>query len=455
MLLLALLACSESSIRRLEPDLRVTVDALDFEEVVVGAWRTGTLTLANEGGGVLHVERVELEGAADFSLEGEAPTEIGPHEEASLPVRYAPDAIGPDLGELRVVSDDADTPTLTLALLGEGVLPEIDVDPETLWFGELAPGESKTLVVDVNARGQGRLLIDEIGLVDDAAEVFSIALPDGVAPPLALEPGTGFSFEVSFAPTDERAWDAELYILSNDPEQEDARVRLLGNSEEAGEEAPQVEITRPDWGNQIALGSEVVLAGVAVDDATAPENLVTLWYADETLLGSSTPDESGAVTLETSALPEGEITIRLVALDADGQIGQDEVDVSVYDLEEPTPYLLTGGSSVWDYWSVDDDVVITLDGEEVFRDSNDTQDTHGPLEIAAVPGQVLRIVATDVNACDQRLDALTLHWGTGSSQSLNEEWCRSSCPSHACFDPDFDGPWPNTFLDLSYTITIP
>lgn len=455
MLLLALLACSENELKALDPSLSVAVDALDFEEVVVGTQRTGTLTISNEGGGTLNIDDVALEGSADFTLEEALPDSIAPRDEVAVPVRYTPDAIGPDSGTLTLLTDDPESPTRALRLTGEGVEPEIDIDPETLWFGTVEPGDSVTRSVDINARGQGALIIDDIGLVDDAAEVFSYVLPDGLSLPMWMEPGTGFTIDVTFAPTDLAAWDAELYITSNDPDDADARVRLLGNSDETGEEAPQVEITRPDWGNQIRYGTTVTLSGVAIDDATAPEDLVVLWYADGSLLGSSTPDETGAVSLETSALPLGEITLRLAALDADGQVGEDDVDVTVYDTAEPTPYLLTGGSSLWDYWSIDDDIVLYLDGAEVFRDSNDTQDSHAPVAIDAKPGQTLRLVATDVNACDQALDALTLHWGTGSNQPLNEAWCRSSCPSHECYDPDFVGPWPDTFLDVSYEIAIP
>ncbi len=455
MLLLALLACSESGIRKLEPELSAAISSLDFEEVVVGTQRTGTLTLSNEGGGTLTIEDRALDGSADFVLAEALPDTVEPYNSFTVSVRYAPDAIGPDDATLTLLTDDPDNPSLTLDLSGEGVEPDIDIDPETLWFGTVAPGDALTRSVDVVARGQGRLILYDIGLVDDAALAFSYALPDGLAPPITLEPGTGFSIDVTFAPADLSAWDAELYLTSNDPDDADARVRLLGNSDESGEEAPQVEITWPDWGNQILYGTSVTLEGVAVDDATAPEDLVVLWYADGSLLGSSTPDETGAVSLTTSDLPEGEITLRLAALDADGEVGEDDVDVTVYDTAEPTPYLLTGGSTIWDYWTVDDDVVIYLDGVEVFRDSNDTQDSHAPVAIEAKAGQTLRIIATDVNECDQSLDALFLHWGTGSSQTLNEAWCRSSCPSHECYDPDFVGPWPDDFLDVSYVIEIP
>lgn len=455
MFLILFLACTESQIHKLDPELALSSDSLDFEEVVVGTQRTGTLTLSNKGGGVLHLDDVSLDGSSDFELAEQLPDSLDPHDDMPVSVRYAPGAIGPDTGAVLLVTDDPTSPTLSLDLLGEGVEPSIDIDPTSIWFGTVTPGDSKTRSVDINARGQGSLVISDVGLVDDAAEAFSFALPDGTELPLTMEAGTGISVDVTFAPTDTQPWDAQLYIVSNDPDDGDARVRLIGNSDGSGEEAPDVSITWPDWGNQLVSGQSITLQGVVVDDATAPEDLVALWYANDTLLGSSPPDADGNVSLSTADLPTGDVTIRLAALDTDGQLGEDEVGVSVYDTREPTPYILTGGTSVWDYWSVDDDVVITLDDEEIFRDSNDTQDSFAPVSFEATAGQTLRIVATDVNACDQALDALYLHWGTGSSQGLNPVWCRSSCPTHPCFDPDFDGPWPSVFLDLSYVISIP
>jgi hypothetical protein len=81
--------------------------------------------------------------------------------------------------------------------------------------------------------------------------------------------------------------------------------------------------------------------------------------------------------------------------------------------------------------------------------------TLAPVEFEARVGDQLRLVATDVNACQMALDALVLHWGTGESQALNDSQCRSSCPQDACYDASSSGPWPGVYLDETYTIEIP
>ena len=129
--------------------------------------------------------------------------------------------------------------------------------------------------------------------------------------------------------------------------------------------------------------------------------------------------------------------------------------MTVWELDEPAMYTLSGGASIFDHWAVDDDVAVYIDGTLVFSDTSESRSTHAPLAIEAATGQSLRIVATDHNYCEKFLDPLVLHWGTDASQELNDEVCVSSCPEDACYDPDYGGPWPNDFFDESYVISIP
>ncbi len=439
----------ETGIVEGEPELVVDISELDFDEVVIGAQVTLTFEVHNEGIGVLVLDPVVLaEGTHERYSITAVPEEVDPRESSEISLRFAPDEVGEALGTFEIHANDEDNPLVEVALTGEGVEPHIDVDPETLWFGDIPLGGSSTLPVDIVARGQGRLRIEAIELDDDAG-VFSFEAP--VEIPHKLESGTGISLDVTFTPVDEDPVDGNLLIATNDPDDPVVAVRLLGNTEDMGE-PPTVEITSPDWGNYFIEGETVELEGVAVDDV-GPENLLVAWYADGSLLGTSTPDGSD-VSLE-STLPPGDITITLRATDGDGQSAEDTVDVTVWELDEPAMYTLSGGASIFDHWAVDDDVAVYIDGTLVFSDTSESRSTHAPLAIEAATGQSLRIVATDHNYCEKFLDPLVLHWGTDASQELNDEVCVSSCPEDACYDPDYGGPWPNDFFDESYVISIP
>lgn len=454
MIFLLLTGCSDYDLNKTKPDLELTAAVMDFGDVVIGTERTGTLRASNTGQGVLHFDTISVEGA-DFALGTVPATELDPGEEMDLSVSYAPGETGPDEGTLVVTSDDPTTPETLVTLTGMGVEPDIDVDPETLWFGTLAVGSSATLSVDVHSRGLGDLRVSDIDFSGAEATAFTIALPEDVTLPATLASGTGFSFDVTFAPVDETAWDGSLLITSNDPDEPAVEVRLLANVESTGELAPTAEITSPDWGNYIFAEQGTTLLGVVTDDADAPTDLLALWYADGRLLGTSTPDSSGVVSLEVTDLPVGDVTIRLAAIDTLGNVGDDEVQVVVWEAEEPVSYILSGGSSIFDYWSVDDDVTITLDGEPIFVDTNEEADTHPPVDFLAEKGQVLGIEVIDYKYCDRVMDGLVLHWGTASRVALNEAVCISACEDHECYDPDFEGPWPEVFVSESHTITIP
>ena len=450
-MLFFLLAAScqpETGITEGEPELIVEVDELDFDEVVIGAQVTLTFELQNDGIGVLELDPVLSTGTSERYTVTSYPSEVDPRSTSEISVRLAPDELGEVSGVLELHSNDPDNPLVEVDLVGEGVEPHIDVDPETLWFGDIALGGSSTLPVDIVARGQGRLRIDTLELEDEAG-VFSFSTD--VELPHKLDSGTGIALDVTFEPTDEEPAEGNLLIATNDPDDPVVAVRLLGNTEEVGA-PPSVEITRPDWGNYFIEGEVVSLEGIAVDDG-GPDDLLVAWYADGSLLGTSVPDGSD-VSLETD-LPAGDLTITLRALDGTGQSAEDTVDVTVWEQDEPTLYTLAGGPSIFDHWAVDDDVAVYLDGTLVYSDTSESRSTHAPLAIDARVGQTLRVVATDHNYCEKYLDALVLHWGTDAQQELNDEICVSSCPEDACYDPDYGGPWPNDFFDESWVISIP
>ncbi len=452
-------SCTDYEVREQEPDIVLSTEYIDFDEVVLGNKSDIGILIQNEGGGILKIESLTLTSttSSDFVVLDMASMEIDPRDEEELTIRYVPDVVGQDFGNVMIVSNDPDEPELELELEAFGVEPDIDVDPETLWFGVLEAKESKTLTVEVAAAGTGKTKINEMALESDDG-VFTYTLPDSVEIPYTLEPGMSFSFDVTFTAADESSYDTNLLIHSNDPEDPTTAIRLLGNSEEdpTENEPPIVEITSPDWGNYLLTGDTISLTGQAVDVEESPDNLSCSWWANGSSVGTpGSPSSDGTISTTTADLPAGEVTITLVCLDSEFASGSDSVDVEVWDEEEPVLYTISGGATLFDYWTVDDDVTITLNGTTLFADTNQTQDNHAPIQFEAAAGDILRIVATDHNYCQLSMDGLFLHWGTGMVQGLNEAICMSACEGDACYDGTYNGPWPSVFLDEEYEIIIP
>lgn len=438
-------------------EMVVSPTSADFGEVVLGNRATIGLRIRNEGYGELQISALTMTDDSSLDIAVVAfPAVLGHGEEDVLELSYTPDVEGQDFGTAQLVSNDEAAPLLEIALEGMGVLPRIDVDPEILYFGTLVPETSYTLSTRVTAAGSGNLRVTSVDLSGDDAGAYTYVLPDDWASPYVVTQGFSFPIEVTYTPPDEAEHAAELWIGSNDPEEAISVVRLFGNTtDDPTEDAPPVvEILDPDNGEYFMDDDTVAMSGYVFDEDEPATNLLCGWFADGTRISDGDVDGEGGV-LGSGILPLGEVSLTLRCYDSTGLMGEDTTTLTVWPHDEPVVYTISGGESVFDWFSVDDDLIIYVNDTAVYTDANHTKDTHSPIEIEAELGDVLRIVATDVNYCDMMLDALVLHWGTGESQPLNDAQCDSACPDSACYTGAYDGPWPSAFLDESYTINIP
>ena len=91
---------------------------------------------------------------------------------------------------------------------------------------------------------------------------------------------------------------------------------------------PTVEITAPMNGEMVAPDSPVALAVSVSDDRTAPEDIeITIESdVDGEIAHADTPNEAGDFKTEV-VLSSGNHALRVLATDADGLIGTDEISV--------------------------------------------------------------------------------------------------------------------------------
>ncbi len=459
-LLPLLLACNgpETTVSAGKPDIALSAAALDYGEVVLGRQSTITVYVENSGIGDLTVELIELDGttSADFTLMTESTLIVGPSDIGEISVRYVPDVEGQDYGRLRILSDDADDPEVELGLSAFGVEPLLDVDPSTLWFGHVGIGETREMMVELSARGSGALKIQAFSFLNGEEAVYSVEVPDWMELPYAMESGQSVELPVRYTPTDEAAWEGELIIETNDPTTPEFAVTLLGNTKDdpTKNSEPVVQITDPDWGDYYLEGDSISVTASVYDQEDSPELLFCMLRADLIPAGSGSPDSKGMITIVAEGIEAGDIDMTMTCFDTENGEGSDSVEVSIFDPIEPLKYTITGGSTLFDYWSVDDDVTIYVNNSAVFSDSNHQQDNHPPTEFDATIGDTIRIVAEDYNYCMRSLDPLYLHFGAGYSQDLNEAYCQSACVDDECYDGDFE--WATgVYYDEEFTISIP
>jgi len=105
------------------PDVSLSAQTIDFGSPFVGGIVTKTLTVANVGAAVLHVDHLAVSGA-DFSAEPEGFV-LGVQQQRDVEVSFFPTRAGSGSATLTIVSDDPDTPSATVALTGTGLPPPI------------------------------------------------------------------------------------------------------------------------------------------------------------------------------------------------------------------------------------------------------------------------------------------------------------------------------------------
>lgn len=449
----------ETNVKAGVPELVLDITEIDFGEVVLGRQATVELAILNDGIGDLVIDEVSLDSLSspEFSVTSDLPITIERGEYGGPRLRYVPTEVGQDFGRVTIVSNDPDQPELDLDLAAFGVEPLIDVDPSTLWYGTVEKGEERSLTFSIAARGTGTLSLQDMRFSHGADELFTLTMPSGVELPYKMSTGLSADFVVTYAAGSADSYEETLYIESNDPTTPSFEISLLVNTPDDPNKntPPVVEITDPNYGEYYLVGESMPVVATVYDTRDAADQLYCYLLLGSTPTGTGgTPDSKGRLSVSESNLTDGDTTLTVRCLDTDGAVGEDTVDVSIFDPEEPLLYTISGGATLFDYWSVDDDITVYVNGTVVFEDSNRGADTHPPLQFEAAYGDAIRIVASDVNYCQRSLDPLTLHFGTNHSQDLNGEVCQSACPEDPCYDSALD--WAaGSFYDEYFTVQIP
>ncbi len=141
------------------PDIDVSPLAVDFGQVFVGYPDLHTFTIRNMGTDLLTVSALNSSDPA-FGVDFTGitlPLHLNPLQAALVTVRFSPTVPGPASAVLSVVSNDADEPTVAVALSGEGVPPPAGaVTPDSV-YANLLTGEIENQTVTLTNTGASDL----------------------------------------------------------------------------------------------------------------------------------------------------------------------------------------------------------------------------------------------------------------------------------------------------------
>lgn len=180
----------------------VSVDSLDFGELLVGETAELSFEIENQGGGTL-TGSVQVE-CGDFTLLGDPDYSLGPGASKQFTVQFHPASAGPAFCRL---ATGALCDSLTLR--GSAIpSPVCEVEPSELDFGPVDVDGSETLEFEVTNAGGGRLQ----GVVSASCDDFTIERSGGGDLAYDLGAGESARFEVRFAPASEGSAECSIAV---------------------------------------------------------------------------------------------------------------------------------------------------------------------------------------------------------------------------------------------------
>jgi hypothetical protein len=231
---LILAACtgsSETTVKRLNPEIVIAPGLMSFGEVLRLYPVTQTVQILNAGSGALDIVDVQLKVAAAhegvFELSGVDELErISPGEYAELELTFTPQEYVHYTARLDVESSDEDHRFVEMDIDGTGAkgsTPDIKLSSGSIDFGLVAAGATATQYFTIYNAGDGVLNILDVRLEDGP---FSLVTdPAGQA----IAAGSEFTVIAEYSPADVDSGHAtDLVINSTDPDEPEVTVVFLG-----------------------------------------------------------------------------------------------------------------------------------------------------------------------------------------------------------------------------------
>ena len=243
------------------PEINITPERVDFVEVPVGMYRDTTLTISNNGSGILTVDSIVPGDTVVFKVEYASgfPVALDPKDTIEVIIRFCPDSSSAYVDSLKIASNDPDDPLLCVLLTGRGTgLPEIAISSESIDFGVVPVGTFRDSVLKVCNKGTADLRIDDMVL--GSSEAFSWIYEPGF--PDVLAPGDTIEVTLRFGPEAATVHSDTLRIYSNDPDDPVVSASLEGRGTEVYIALPDTTASPGDTLDVPVLVSDLTGLGI-------------------------------------------------------------------------------------------------------------------------------------------------------------------------------------------------
>jgi len=306
------------------PDIDLVPSTLDFGQVDIGSSLTLSAEIWSVGDDVLELGQLSLNAGAEFTLDLDPSNESLPvGQSTTVTVTYTPVDMTPDTGEVAIPSNDPDEPTAYLMLIAETPVPDIDLNPTTLDFGQVQVGSYLSLQATISNVGGADLDLGELFLDSMTAEYTLTVDPSYTT----LVPSDFTVVEVTYTPVDGGTDTGVVEIPSNDPDEPIVYLNLTGSDLPL----PDIDV----WPLTIDFGTVVV--GTSATEQVEVANVGTA-DLDVTSLTLATGGEFSfnCLTLPGIIVPGGVEYIDVTYTPVDNTADYDTLTIASNDPDEPT-----------------------------------------------------------------------------------------------------------------------
>ncbi len=262
------------------PVATVTPAQLAFGPVALGAYQTGTLSLANTGDAPLTITAMSVSTgvANEFALSGQPPLPftVAPGATQQFAVRFQPTATGNRTGTLNIQSNRYPAGTLAIPLAGEGSGEILTLSATSLTFDPVNVGGSGSRTLTVSNTGNAPLTVTGLVFSGNGASDFL----SSQAVPFTVAPGAQQQLTVQFRPTQGGNRQATLNVVSSDALRPSVAVSLTGSGQSATVSVAPLSVS---WG-QVRVGQSSTRTVTIQNTGTGALTVSSLQF-----LGNSAP----------------------------------------------------------------------------------------------------------------------------------------------------------------------
>lgn len=202
---------------------------LEYQPLPIGFQASLDLTVGNAGSSDLLVSSIQITGpqAGDFDTSAAGMT-VATGQSVVRQIAFTPQAVGRREATLTISSNDPQTATQTITLIGEALPPLAPVAQPTttvIEFGTVAPRSSATRAYNVHNGGSALLSLEVSALLGPSAQEFSIAPSQ-----LDIEVGETGVFTLTFGPSETGDKHARILLTTNDPQNNQLDLHVRGRA---------------------------------------------------------------------------------------------------------------------------------------------------------------------------------------------------------------------------------